>query len=370
MKIRIFQADLKRVLEAVAPVAPATGPFRHLRIDTVDSDQAKAMAVNEEMGMSVSFACEVLQEGTIALPAGAVRQYVSKLPAGNVTIETKGGTVLVETESGAAVEFLSVDPADIPTPASVEYHGPTLSAESIALAVDGVAFAASADSSRPVLNGVYLIVRDGLVTVAATDSYRMARARFPVRHEDAFSAIVPSRALSVIKRMAEAAGYVEIGAPIGGSGRLGVRAGSAELIVRLIEGVYPDLDQVIPKTSELVATVDRHALIQVLQRLVVVAHPDTHRIGLNIMPSQILFDSNDAKVGSGRDRIPAVVSGTSMEISVNGEFFLQILTRMIGDRCTLAFSGPQRAFSISPDASALPEGWDMVYVLMPLNRSR
>jgi DNA polymerase-3 subunit beta len=133
---------------------------------------------------------------------------------------------------------------------------------------------------------------------------------------------------------------------------------------RLIEGPYPNYDQVIPKDNDRVALADKNGLIQVLKRMSVVASEQTHRIRMAFNAGLLRLSVQTPDLGEAQDELPINFEGDSLEIGFNATYLLEILRYMPTDEVRLTFKAPERAATVEP------VGWDdqgkYLCLLMPL----
>src|SRR2546425_9937995 len=140
--------------------------------------------------------------------------------------------------------------------------------------VGHVAFAASTEESRPILNGVLWELRPDRMRMVATNGHRLAKMDVPAKGGSTADLIVPPKALEQIRRLFAADDAIE-GAK--SANHIGFRAGGTLVFSRLVEGPYPNYEQVIPRENDKAATVDKAAMAAALRRMSGVASDQTHR---------------------------------------------------------------------------------------------
>ena len=132
----------------------------------------------------------------------------------------------------------------------------------------------------------------------------------------------------------------------------------------MIEGPYPNYDQVIPKDNDRVALADKSGLIQVLKRMSVVASEQTHRIRMAFNAGLLRLSVQTPDLGEAQDELPINFEGDPLEIGFNATYLLEILRYMPTDEVRLTFKAPERAATVEP------VGWDeqgkYLCLLMPL----
>ena len=229
--------------------------------------------------------------------------------------------------------------------------------------VGHVAFAASTEESRPILNGVLWELRAERMRMVATNGHRLARMDVPASAMGGGQAdlIVPPKALDQLRRLFEGDEDIEIGRS---DNHLGFRSTTTQVYTRLIEGPYPNYEQVIPRENDKIATVDRQTLASALRRVGVVASDQTHRVRLAFSGGSLRFSVNTPDLGEAHDEIAVSYQGDPLEIGFNASYVLEILKYMPTDEVRLGFKAPERAATVEP------VGWDdpaaYLCLVMPL----
>jgi len=132
---------------------------------------------------------------------------------------------------------------------------------------------------------------------------------------------------------------------------------------RLIEGTYPNYDQVIPHDNNKVATTDRKALESAVRRMAVVASDQTHRIRLKFEPGRVHLNVMTPDLGEGHDELEISYEGEELEIGFNANYLLEVLRYMPSDEVKVAFKAPERAATVEP---AGEDAIDYLCLVMPL----
>jgi len=172
---------------------------------------------------------------------------------------------------------------------------------------------------------------------------------------------VPPKALEQIRRLFAPDADIEIAKS---DNHIGFRAGGTLVFSRLIEGPYPNYEQVIPRDNDKVATVEKAAMMAALRRMSVVASDQTHRIRLAFAGGAVKFSVQTPDLGEAQDELAVTYEGEPLEIGFNAMYLLEILKYMPTDEVRLTFKAPERA------ATAEPVGWDdpasYMALVMPL----
>src|SRR5690606_24784377 len=132
---------------------------------------------------------------------------------------------------------------------------------------------------------------------------------------------------------------------------LGFREGGTHVFTRLIEGPYPNYEQVIPRDNDKIAIADKAALTQALRRMAVVASEQTHRVRLSFRPGLVRFTVETPDLGEAQEELEIDYTGEPLDIGFNAAYLLEVLRYMPSDTVRLTFKAPERAATIEPLAA-------------------
>ena len=229
--------------------------------------------------------------------------------------------------------------------------------------ISHTAFAVSTEESRPILNGVLWELKPETMRMVATNGHRLAKMEVPIKSSGAPAAdlIVPPKALEEIRLLFPADEELEIAR---GENHLGFRSPFTAVYTRLIEGPYPNYDQVIPKDNDRIAVADKQALTSALKRMSVIASDQTHRIRLSFNAGMLRFSVQTPDLGEATDELPVRFTGDQLDIGFNASYLLEILRYIPTEEVKMTFKAPERAATVEP------EGWNdpasYLCLVMPL----
>jgi DNA polymerase-3 subunit beta len=214
--------------------------------------------------------------------------------------------------------------------------------------ISHTSFAVSTEESRPILNGVLWELRPDQMRMVATNGHRLAKMQVPIKSSGMPSAdlIVPPKALEQIRRLFPADEELEIAR---GENHLGFRSPFTAVYTRLIEGPYPNYEQVIPKDNDKYAIADKGALTSALKRMSVIASDQTHRIRMSFNAGMVKFSVQTPDLGDAQDELPVRYEGDQLDIGFNASYLLEILRFMPTDEIRLTFRAPERAATLEPE---------------------
>jgi DNA polymerase-3 subunit beta len=366
MKLTITREQLQEGLVAVAASVPAktTLPILSNILLEATKDGIRLSGTDLDIAVSTTVSASVDQEGAITLPARKLVEIVRELPSAAIRL-TASGEQRVTIECGRSkFRLLGLPREEFPAFPAVKFDGGwRTSSRDLQKLIAHVAFAASTEESRPILNGVLWELRPDRMRMVATNGHRLARMDVPTSSGGSAQAdlIVPPKALEQIRRLFKEEDEVEIARS---ENHLGFRSGGTQIYTRLIEGPYPNYEQVIPRENDKAATADKAAFTAALRRMSIVASDQTHRIRMGFANGSCKLSVQTPDLGEAQEEITVSYEGDPLEIGFNAAYLLEILKYIPTDELRMTFKAPERA------ATCEPVGWDdpasYLTLVMPL----
>jgi len=364
MKFTITRERLQEGLVAVAAAVPAKTTLPVLSNVLVEATKQglRLSGTDLDIAVSTTVAADVDAEGAVTLPAKKLSDIVRELPSAPIRVTT-AGEQRVSIECGRTkFKLLGLPREEFPSFPPVKFDKAWKApAELVHKLVAHVAFAASTEESRPILNGVLWELRPDRMRMVATNGHRLAKMDVPASGGSTADLIVPPKALEQVRKLFAPEAEVEIAKS---ENHIGFRAGGTLVYSRLIEGPYPNYEQVIPRENDKSATVDKAALTAALRRMSVVASDQTHRIRMALSGGAAKFSVQTPDLGEAQDELALTYEGEPLEIGFNAQYLLEIMKYMPTDEVRLTFKAPERAATVEP------VGWDdpasYLCLVMPL----
>jgi len=318
-----------------------------------------------DVAVRVWVPAEVKEQGSITAPGKKLQEIVRELADQPVELTTRGDQI--ELKCGKSHIKLNGLPSDaFPTLPEVDFEqGWSVRGADLHGLIKSTSFAVSSEESRPILNGVLWELRDGHMRMVATNGARLARKGVAAGSSSAPSAdfVVPPIALQQVQRLFESKENLEVAKS---GNHLGFRADRTEVYTRLIDGTYPNYEQVIPKDNDKFAIVDKEALASAVRRMAVVASDQTHRIRMAFESDRVQLTVLTPDLGEGEDELELSYEGEGIEIGFNAAYLLEVLKYMSTDEVKLTFKAPERAATIEPVPAEGEEAEDYLCLVMPL----
>ncbi len=365
MKFTITREKLQEGLVAVAASVPTKTTLPVLSNILVEAVEGgiRLSGTDLDIAVSTKVPAEVDSEGAVTLPAKKLVEIVRELPSAAIRV-TGAGEQRVNLECGRSrFKLLGIPRDEFPSFPPVSFDESwTIAAADLQKLISHVAFAASTEESRPILNGVLWELREDKMRMVATNGHRLARMDVPVSGGTASAdLIVPPKALEQIRRLFDVSDEIQMARS---DNHLGFRSGDTVVFTRLIEGPYPNYEQVIPRENDREATVDKQAFGAALRRVGVVASDQTHRVRLAFDEGMLRFTVSTPDLGDAQDEMSVAFEGEALEIGFNATYLLEILKFMPTDEVRITMKAPERAVTLEP------AGWDdpasYLCLVMPL----
>ena len=366
MKFTITREKLHEGLQAGAASVPSktTLPVLANILVEASKDGLKLSGTDLDISVSTTIPASVDQEGATTLPARKLVEIVKELPNAAIRM-TSSGEQRATIECGKSkFKLLGLSRDEFPAFPTVKFEGGwKVAAKDLQKLIGHVAFAASTEESRPILNGVLWELRSDRMRMVATNGHRLARMDVPTTGQGGGQAdlIIPPKALEQIRRLFGGDEEIEIGKS---DNHLGFRSTTTQVYTRLIEGPYPNYEQVIPRENDKSLTADKSALAAALRRMSIVASDQTHRIRMAFTNGACKLSVQTPDLGEAQEELSVAYEGDPLEIGFNAAYMLEILKYMPTDEVRMTFKAPERA------ATCEPVGWDdpasFMTLVMPL----
>lgn len=367
MRIKILQQDLVGPLQSVSRSVgvKATLPvLGNILFEAVDN-KLRLSATNLEVGVIKQINCEVIEGGSITIPAKTLNEVISSLSGLEIEFYIEGD--LLQIAAGKFKANLNgIDPREFPAIPSAENSGFKIPKEIFKETIPQISFASAVDEGRPVLTGILTEIKEGRFEVVATDGFRLAHKTFANEKLAgiSFKALIPRRTLEELVRLVneETDDISEITvATTDNQNQVVFNIGQTILSSRLIEGNFPTWEKIIPEKFVTHTVINKDELIKGLKLASVFARNEANVIRLKISSGVIKLTSETRELGHQDAEVEATVTGEDMEVAFNSKYLLDAVSACPGIEQKINFSG-----SLSPTLVKPIEGEGLEYIVMPI----
>lgn len=340
MEIIVRVPELAKALQRVQGIVEkksAMPALANALIESKGKDRIVVSATDLEIGLTAEYEAEVRAPGAITLAARALYDIVRSLPERDVRlrqtqnqwVEITCGRVKYRVVGLSSDGFPSLpNVSDIPTF--------PIRSETFRDMIEKTLYAVSNDETRYNLTGVFcepVSVGAGLRMVA-TDGHRLSVVERPMDAPPSMTpgVIIPRKGLTEVKKLLEAdaparLGFAESSAVF--------EVGGVTLTMRLVDGRFPDYQQVIPTSFSREVTVSRQALQDALRRTSLLSPDKAQGVKIELEPGRILLSANNPDIGEAREELEVGFDGEPLTIGFNFRYLLDVLAVLDEDEITL-----------------------------------
>ena len=321
-------------------------------------------ATNLDLGLEITLPVKISEEGTMAVPGGVLGSFLSNLSNDkNVTLETKEGNLSVSTPHSATV-IKSFPHEDFPTIPAVEKDKVfTMPAKDFVKGLRSVWYSSATSSMKPELSSVFIYVDDESMIFAATDSFRLAEKRVKIKKgKEMPQLLIPFKNVpEIIKVLDAAPGDVDL---FSNKNQLALSFGGTYLTTRIIDGVFPDYKQIIPKESKTEAIVLKQDLVNAL-KISNIFSDKFHQLNVKVSvgAKTLELKTRNSDVGENNNKLQSAITGEDIEINFNYKYISDCFQSVDADSVSLQFNGLNRPMVIRGISDR-----SFMYLVMPMNR--
>jgi DNA polymerase III subunit beta len=368
VKLSVMQENLARGLSVVSRAVSTRSTLPVLANVLLKTEDAglKLTATNLEIGITYWVPGKIDSDGATTVPAKLLTDYVNALQGGEkVDLELTSGQTLHLRAGRFESHIKGIDADEFPAIQTAGDRPTTRIAQNVLRqALEETAFAAASDEARPILTGVLARFEGDTLTLAAADNYRIAVKTIPILDPvPETSVVIPARALNELVRILS-----DVDQPIEivlaqARNQILFHLEGIDLVSRLIDGQFPNYQQVLPQSHTTRAVLDREELLRAVRPAALIAHESANIVKLQIESNGHagITVSANAEVGDHVGQVEAAVEGDGTTIAFNARYLADVLTNVDAEQFALELNGP-----LSPGVFK-PIGDDRyVHVVMPV----
>jgi len=377
MKLLCSQTDLNSHLSLVSR-AVSTRPrlpvlANILLVADSETGQVSLTGFDESLGIRTSFPAQVEDGGSLTLPSRLFTDIVAKLPAGDITLEDNesdgGGIMATLTSLSGQYQVRGMGAEEFPElPEVSEGKVASLPVAALIEGLQGTLFSSSTEETKQILTGVHLSLRQDTLEFAATDGHRLSVVEtnrqddVPDGDETELEVTIPAKTLRELERMLTI-GQASIISVHFDPGQAVFEWADQRLTSRLLEGQYPNYRQLIPRQFERQITVDRRLFLGALERISVLADARNNvlKLSMDTANQEVALSVDAQDVGMGREKLPAQISGDSLDVAFNVKYLMDGLKAIDATEVQLQLNSATSPVILTPLGAV-----KMTYLVMPV----
>ncbi len=343
MKFKInrdhFSSGLQQVLNVVSP--RATMPILGNVLIEAEGEQISLTTTNLDLGIRCSIKAQVSEPGAITLPVRRLATIIRELPNPDVTVETTEELQTKVASGGSLFKIVGIGKEEFPAlPTFSKDRTFVLDQETLAQMLRSVVYAQSVDEARYILNGVYFNFDDGKLSLVATDGRRLAlisrEIEFPP--EQTGNLIIPAKTAAELLRLLDLGKDVtisfsdrQVAFDLETSEDAGGMTGRVYLISKIVEGNYPNYQQVIPKETHQRIKIERELMLQCVHRAALVSSDKSNTVKLKVSPNLLEITASSPDFGEAHESMAISYDGPEIQVAFNPYFLMDPLKALTKD---------------------------------------
>jgi len=364
MKFKINKKDFLKILQRIQGIVEKRNSMPVLSNILIDVKADKVFVISTDLEIFIKDSCEaeIEKEGSITVNAKKIYEIIKELPDDLITVSLGEADKVTVKGGRAKFKIPGLDAKEFPAfPSCEEDNLSKIEPENFKNMIDKTLFATSTDEIRYNINGVLFEKTDSKIKMVATDGHRLALIEGENEDIAGFEkgVILPRKGITEIRKLLE---DKEEDLLLGFTNKnIIVKKGTITMNIRLIEGEFPDYNQVIPKDTDKEIIINREVLLASLRRVSILSAEKIKGVKFAISKGRLNLSSSTPENGDATEEVDIDYNGESMEIAFNARYFMDVLEML--DEENVRFGLKEQ---LNPGGLKIPGSEAFTYVIMPM----
>ncbi len=337
MKIKVQKEALQSLLSKIQNIVERKTSMQvlvHVLMVAKDS-KLQIYATNLEVSLTSSIDAEIIEPGTVAIHAKSFFDLVRELPSTELVLEKIENSWLKLKQGPNNYKIAGVDPSEYPVFPEFKKEGfHQVDPQSLGEMIQKTIYSVANDEARFHLNGVYFEIKDQLCKMVSTDGHRLSyierKLEAQTGAEFSTGVIIPKKGILEIKKLVET-GSENMGLLLDGA-QIVVQSDETVLLIRLIEGKYPNFEELIPKPTTPTLKLTKEALGSSLKRVALLTNQTSMGVTFNLDSKKIELLSSGSELGQAKENVEGAYTGDSLSVGYNAKYILDVLSVLKEDQ--------------------------------------
>ncbi|MFH1853811.1 MAG: DNA polymerase III subunit beta [Candidatus Omnitrophota bacterium] len=360
MKLKILKSELIKNIQNVQNIISSRTNLPILSNILIEAEQneVKLVSTDLDIGVVSTFKSEIEESGSLTVPAKRFSDIVKELPDQDILITTMKNNSMSIKCGKCFFKILGLPKEDFPKLPEFEKEPHVLIEQGVLKKMLSMThFSMSHDETRYVLNGALFLFKAGYLTVVTTDGKRLSLIKKETTKDTPDrSIIVPSKTIYELNRMLSEEGQVKL---TFNENQMRFELENITIISRLIEGEFPNYEQVIPAQTKETISVQREPLLLGVKRAALLTTQDSQSIKIDILKNKLVISKSSPNIGEAKEELETLYKGQEMSIGFNPTYLIDALKVVPKDEIEIEVSGPDKPAVIRI------EDW-YVYLVLPM----
>ena len=362
-----LECSIEKIKNAVSQVERITGknltlPILSSVLLIASSKSLKLRSTNLSLGVEIEIPAKIEKEGMLAISGSVLNAIFSNVSQNeNVQLEEKDGNLLIKTKK-TQIKLKSQPHEDFPTIPKVDGTSFEIEAKKIIDGIKSVYYSSSVSDIKPEISSVFIYTDNDNLVFVSTDSFRLAEKKIKTKGvPEILGILIPFKNIAeILKIFGEFQGMIKV---CFNKNQISFSSENIYLTSRVIDGVFPDYRQIIPKNFTTEVVILKQDLLNAL-KLSNIFSDKFNQVNLKISPKEKVFELSSANndIGENKTYLDAVINGENIELSFNYKYFLDCFVSITTDSVSIK-SGASRPMVISPVSDS-----SFTYLIMPMNK--
>lgn len=363
-----LECKIEEIKNRISQVEKITGknltlPILNSVLLIASNKTLKLRATNLSLGIEIEIPAKIEKEGIVAISGSVLNGIFSNVFQNeSVFLESIDGNLLIQTKK-SKIKLKGQIHDDFPTIPRVAGVSFDIESKKLIDGIKSVYYSSSVSDIKPEISSVFIHTEEDNLIFVSTDSFRLAEKKIKLKGLGEISGIlIPFKNVSEILRVfGEYGGLIKV---CFNKNQISFSTENIYLTSRVIDGVFPDYRQIIPKKSSTEAIVLKQDLLNAL-KLSNIFSDKFNQVNLSIKPKEKIFElsSNNNDIGENKTFLDSALIGEEIELSFNYKYFLDCFQSINTDSISIKFSGAGSPILVSPVSDP-----SFVYLIMPMNR--
>lgn len=361
MKIRCSK---EKLLKAINTVQNAVGTKTTLPILSnilleATKDTLKLVATDLEIGIWSIIPTDVAQEGSITIPAKRFSDIIKELPESIINLQAKKNNVITIDCEQSFFRLIGLPKEEFPKlPEISSDRSFSMPQTDLKRMLEMTAFAVSHEETRYVLNGALFVINERGLRIVATDGRRLAMIEKTIQIPKNLNTkiIVPAKTVAELLRNLEGQEEAKL---VLGDNQVLFDLGNTVMVSRLIEGEFPNYEQVIPSKAKNTIKIDTNKLLLATRRASILTSQESPSIKIDLARDKMVVSKERAEIGEAKEEIGIGYSGNEFSIGFNPAYLIDALKTISQEKVDLELTDPEKAGVIRSEDN-------YVYIVLPM----
>jgi len=350
MKIKILKQVFLKNIQHVQNIISSKSSLPILSNILIEAEKNKVVLTTTDLDIGISsvLETEVEEEGSITIPAKKFNDIIKELPDEDISISTMKNNSMVIKCSKCFFKIIGLPKEEFPKLPEFKDEPSVIIKQSVLKNMIAMThFSMSHDETRYVLNGALFLFKGKKLAVVTTDGKRLSLVKKDIEKDGLNKAIiVPSKTIYELNRILSDEGDVKI---IFSENQVKFDLKNITVISRLIEGDFPNYEQVVPKEPQEKIVVQRSLLLDGIKRAALLTTQDSQSVKFEILKNKIVVSKSSPNIGEAREELDTVYKGHEITVGFNPGYIMDALKVIPQDEIALEVFGPDKPAVIRID---------------------